>query len=156
LDMPTLTLGEARSDDVPAMVDLLGQLFSLEQDFEPDAVRQSSALESILAQPHVGRLFVAASGGRVVGMASLLFTISTATGGRAAWLEDLVVDRSFRGRGLGGALLDHVVAWARGHGVTRLTLLTDRENESAQRLYTRRGFAVSHMIPLRLPLLSDP
>lgn len=45
-----------------------------------------------------------------------------------------------RGRGLGGALLDRVVAEARGRGITRL-FLEMREGNRAESLYRRHGFA---------------
>jgi GNAT superfamily N-acetyltransferase len=150
--MPEFTLTDARFEHIPAMVGLLRELFSEEQDFEPSYTRQATALELIVNQPAHGRVFVAVAGHGAIGMISLLFTISTAAGGYAAWVEDLVVASAMRGKGVGSALLEHAVAWARREGLTRLTLLTDRRNEQAQRLYARNGFVLSQMIPLRLGL----
>lgn len=47
-----------------------------------------------------------------------------------------------RGRGLGDAMLRHIMAAARTRGMTRLSLETGRPATfaSAQRLYTRHGF----------------
>lgn len=100
----------------------------------------------------MGRIFVARERGRVVAMASLLYTVSTAEGGRAALFEDLVVLPECRGRGIGASLLRHVVEHARSEGLTRLTLLTDRDNERAQALYRKVGFVDSTMKPMRLKL----
>jgi ribosomal protein S18 acetylase RimI-like enzyme len=75
----------------------------------------------------MGRLFVLTRGPNILGMVSLLFTISTAEGGKAAWLEDLVVRPEQRQRGLGTRLLRAAVDWARKEGLTRITLLTDAE-----------------------------
>jgi len=142
----------ARSTDLAAMADLLGQLFKQERDFSPAAAKQRRALELILAQPAMGRLFVVTCGARVLGMVSLLFTISTAEGGKAAWLEDLIVRPEERGKGLGTHLLSGAIEWARKAGLTRITLLTDSDNVQALRLYARHGFAASAMQPLRLHL----
>ena len=57
-----------------------------------------------------------------------------------------------RQRGIGEALLKHVVAEARKEGVLRLTLLTDMQNERAQAMYRRVGFVGSPMKPMRLKL----
>ncbi len=83
-------------------------------------------------------------------MANLLFTVSTALGGRAAILEDLIVRREFRGQGIGTLLLSAALAYAKDNGCLRVTLLTDADNESAISFYRRHQFEVSPMIPLRL------
>ncbi|MDO9449692.1 MAG: GNAT family N-acetyltransferase [Rugosibacter sp.] len=48
--------------------------------------------------------------------------------------------------------LDEAIQAARLNGCRRMTLLTDRANESAQRFYQRHGFGSSAMILLRLLL----
>src|ERR671934_2100940 len=112
-----LNYGTATAKDLPQLVDLLAVLFTDEAEFQPNAEKQRRALEAILAHPTIGRLYVAREGKRVVAMASLLFTVSTAEGGKAAWFEDLVVHPDERKRGIGEALLKHVVAQARAEGV---------------------------------------
>jgi GNAT superfamily N-acetyltransferase len=133
-------------------VALLAVLFDQEAEFAPDADKQRRALEMILSDPRVGRIFVAREGGRVVAMASLLYTVSTAEGGRAALFEDLVVAPEARGTGVGPALLQFVIEEAGKEGLLRLTLLTDRDNERAQALYRKCGFVDSPMKAMRLQL----
>lgn len=148
----SLAYGTATAKDLPRLVELLGILFESEAEFARDAEKQRAGLQAILADPSKGRVFVAREGREVVAMASLLYTVSTAEGGRAAWFEDLVVAPEQRQRGIGEALLKHVVAEARKEGVLRLTLLTDMQNERAQAMYRRVGFVGSPMKPMRLKL----
>jgi len=138
--------------DLPQLVELLGHLFEQEAEFAPDAAKQETALKMILADPRLGKLFVARDGRQVVAMASLLYTVSTAEGGKAALFEDLVVRPDYRKQGIGARLLEHVIAQARAEGLLRLTLLTDMQNESAQVLYRKLGFVGSPMKPMRLKL----
>jgi GNAT superfamily N-acetyltransferase len=138
--------------DLPQLVELLGQLFEQEAEFTPNAAKQEAALKLIFADPKVGRLYVARDGGKVVAMASLLYTVSTAEGGKAALFEDLVVRPDYRKQGIGAQLLEHVIAQARAEGVLRMTLLTDMQNERAQVLYRKLGFVGSPMKPMRLKL----
>ena len=148
----TIKFDAASAKDLPQMVVLLGQLFEQEAEFVPDASKQDTALKMILADPKVGKLYVAKDGSKVVAMASLLYTVSTAEGGKAALFEDLVVHPDFRNQGIGARLLEHVIAQARAEGVLRLTLLTDMQNEQAQVLYRRLGFVGSPMKPMRLKI----
>jgi GNAT superfamily N-acetyltransferase len=146
------TIDAATPADIPALADLLALLFTQEADFAPDRAKQERALRLIIENPATGAIFVARDGGVAVGMVSLLFTVSTAEGGRAAWLEDMVLAPGRRGGGLGARLLRHAIEWARTEGITRISLLTDKTNEGAIRFYGRQGFTESAMTALRLPL----
>ena len=144
-----IELGLAGRDDLPQLVALLGILFSQESEFTPDEAKQTRALEMILSDESVGRIYVARDGGRVVAMATLLYTISTAEGGVAALFEDLIVLPGHRGRGVASSLVKFMIQEARAQGVLRLTLLTDSQNNRAQSLYLKLGFAASSMTPMR-------
>jgi GNAT superfamily N-acetyltransferase len=147
-----MRLGAATLEDLPQLVALLGVLFSQEAEFVPDDAKQTRALEKILSDASAGRIYVARDGDKVVAMAGLIYGISTAEGGLAASFEDLVVLPGHRGKGIGKALVQHVIAEARKEGVLRLTLLTDRENDRAQALYRKLGFTDSTMKAMRLKL----
>jgi GNAT superfamily N-acetyltransferase len=142
----------ATSSDIPALCELLGHLFSQEADFTPDHEAQARGLASIIEDPGVGHILVARRGDMAVGMVSLLYTVSTALGGRVALLEDMVVAPQARGAGLGSQLLARAVELARAGGCQRITLLTDRVNEPGQRFYQKHGFSLSAMTPMRLLL----
>jgi GNAT superfamily N-acetyltransferase len=146
----------AGAADVDQLCQLLALLFTQEADFSPDVERQARGLTLILDQPRVGRIYCACDGDTVVGMVSILFTVSTAEGGPVAWLEDMVVRPSHRNQGIGEALLQKAVAGARDSGCTRITLLTDAVNRSAMRFYERAGFVPSAMTPFRLSLSGSP
>jgi GNAT superfamily N-acetyltransferase len=148
------TLGPAAPDDIPQLASLLELLFSQEADFRPDREKQERGLRLIIESPSVGVILVARRAQQLVGMVSLLFTISTAEGGSVCWLEDMVVHSDCRGDGLGSRLLQAAIEHARKHGFLRITLLTDRTNSGAQRFYARHGFTESAMTALRLGFLT--
>ena len=148
----TPELGTARTADLPQLVELLGILFTQEAELSPDPEKQRRALEIILAEPARARIYVARDGDAVVAMAALHFTTSTAEGGKAAWLEDCIVRPEYRRKGIGKALLEHVIAQARAEGALRVMLLTDGDNERAQALYRKTGFTNSAMLAMRLKL----
>jgi GNAT superfamily N-acetyltransferase len=81
--------------------------------------------------------FVAEIDGHVVG------TVGAGPGelDGAAALTALWVDPGFRGRGVGSALVDSVVDWAKGQGFNQVLLWVTEVNENAQRLYESHGFA---------------
>jgi GNAT superfamily N-acetyltransferase len=146
----TPDFGTAAPADIPELVELLGILFTQEAELEPDPAKQRRALELILADDSRARIYVARDGKRVIAMAALHFTTSTAEGGKVAWFEDCIVRPEHRRQGLGKALLEHVIAQARAEGALRVMLLTDGDNASAQALYRKSGFCDSAMLAMRL------
>ncbi len=150
----SLQITPANTTDIPALCELLGVLFSQEAEFSANPAAQSKGLSAIIDGSNIGHVFVARQGSDIVGMVSLLYTVSTALGGRVALLEDMVVSPTARNAGVGSALLSHAIKFAHSQGCKRITLMTDRNNEAAQRFYKRHGFAASTMMPMRL--LFDP
>jgi len=145
-------LGPARAADLPQLVELLGILFTQEAELSPDPGKQRRALELILDDPSRARIYVAREGDRVIAMAALHFTTSTAEGGRVAGLEDCVVHPDHRRKGVGEALLGYVLEQAKKEGLLRVMLLTDGDNATAQALYRKLGFEPSSMLAMRLKL----
>ncbi|MCK9200298.1 MAG: GNAT family N-acetyltransferase [Gallionella sp.] len=144
-----ISIDFAVGDDLPQLADLLAELFSLESDFQPERDKQLRGLQLILDNPALGRLFVLRVDGKVAGMANALVTVSTAEGGRVLLLEDVIVSSEHRGGGLGRRLVEHVLDWAKEQGMTRVTLLADRDNHAALDFYRKLGFETSHMTALR-------
>lgn len=142
----------ARESDLEQLVELLGLLFSQEAEFTPNTGKQSRGLKLILGNPALGRIYVARGEGRILAMVSILETVSTAEGGRAGLLEDMVVRPELRGQGIGKGLLDHAIERSRELGLLRLTLLTDSDNVTARGLYADAGFQFSPMRPMRIKL----
>jgi GNAT superfamily N-acetyltransferase len=69
-----------------------------------------------------------------------------------AALTSLWVDPRFRGRGLGTALIEAVVEWARGQDLSQVLLWVAEGNKHAEALYQRNGFVRTGVVidqPLR-------
>ncbi len=144
-----LEVSAATLNDLPQLSQLLSDLFSMEPEFKPDTEKQSRALRQILNNPASGHILVLKNDGATVGMVSLLFTVSTASGGSAILLEDMIIQKEFRSKGAGSLLLGHAMAYARKQGYLRITLLTDRV-ANAVGFYEKHGFTQSAMVPMRL------
>jgi ribosomal-protein-alanine N-acetyltransferase len=61
----------------------------------------------------------------------------------AAWVQNIAVRRSYQGTGLGSRLLDALLAEAGRREAPQVALEVAADNETAQRLYARRGFEVA-------------
>jgi GNAT superfamily N-acetyltransferase len=106
-------------------------------------------LQDLIASP-ASRLLTARRGERVVGMLTLvLFRIPT---GVRAWVEDVVVDDSARGQGVGGRLLSAAVELARGAGARTVDLTSRPDRRAANTLYVKAGFVLRESNLYRITL----
>ncbi len=106
-------------------------------------------VEALVASP-VTVLFVARDEGRIVGSLTLVvFAIPT---GLRAWIEDVVVDGSARGAGVGEALTNAAIEESRRRHVRSIDLTTRPSREAANRLYARLGFELRETNVYRLTL----
>ena len=94
-------------------------------------------LAEMIASP-ASDVLVARVDGRIVGTLTLVvFRIPT---GVRAWIEDVVVDDSARGHGVGEALNQFALDLARSKGAKTVDLTSRPSREAANRLYQRIGF----------------
>jgi ribosomal protein S18 acetylase RimI-like enzyme len=61
---------------------------------------------------------------------------------RFAYVDDLAVNPEFRGRGIGRALLERGIQWAREHNYPGVMLETQHDNVPACTLYRSCGFVL--------------
>ena len=66
-------------------------------------------------------------------------TYNSPTGSKA-WIEDVVVDSTFRGKGLGKMLMQHAIDFVQSSGITLLMLTSRPSRIIANNLYQSLGF----------------
>lgn len=83
-------------------------------------------------------LIARADDGSILGAAALtVYLVPTCT---RAIIEDVIVDGSARGQGIGEALVRRCLEIAREKGAPAVTLTSNPKREAANRLYQRMGF----------------
>lgn len=123
---------EVSDELVEAFARLIPQLSSSSAPTSRDELSQIVSSEASI-------LFLARdTAGSVIGSLTLaVFRLPT---GIRAWIEDVVVDDSIRGMGVGEALVTAAVTRANAAGAKTIDLTSRPDRESANRLYQRTGF----------------
>jgi len=110
----------------------------------PERSERLAQVEAHLRTPET-RLWVAIAGETMVGMASAQPLRADDGAGPVipgGWFLNLLFVLPERwGEGIGGKLLDAVLAEARKRECSRIQLWTEEDNERSHRLYRGRGFA---------------
>ena len=137
---------EVSDELVEVMARLMPQL-------SPTAIAPDrAALEEIVASES-SSWFVArlrSTGEPVVGTITLV--IYRIPSGLHAVVEDVIVDESARGHGVGAALSSEVIEIARARGARHVNLTSRSSRQAANRLYQRAGFVTRDTNVYRLEL----
>ena len=142
-----VSLRNAVRADLPSVIQLLaddelGKTREIVQ--EPPHECYVTAFEVMQMGPNQ-ILLVADDGGRVVGCLQLSFIPGlTRKGMWRAQVEGVRVAKSHRGRGLGRALFEWVIAKAGERGCGLVQLTTDKARPDALAFYEALGFKASH------------
>jgi ribosomal protein S18 acetylase RimI-like enzyme len=102
-------------------------------------------------------MFVAEAPGRpsgpIIGVVSLhIYDVSDQPmmlQGRRAYVEDLVVDQAYRGRGVGRQLMEAAHNWAEHHGARQVVLTVWNGNREAQQFYEQVGYRPINQVLVR-------
>lgn len=138
MNQGSFSLRPGQPADVPQVFALVQELALFEK--APDQVTntpEAMLRDGFGPNPLFG-LIVAEAGGQIVGMSLYYFRYSTWKGKRL-YLEDLIVTESWRGRGLGEALLYATIERAREENCTGLMWQVLDWNQPAITFYQKFG-----------------
>jgi ribosomal protein S18 acetylase RimI-like enzyme len=125
--------------DVPAILAHQRDYYATDgYRFDETAARE--AIAGLLADAHRGRLWVLSDAGAVVGYLAVTFGWSLEYQGRDAFVDELYVAPSHRGRGFGAAAMALADETCRAEGVRALHLEVEPKNVRARALYARSDF----------------
>jgi len=113
--------------------DPMGDGKPLQESIKKNLINQLKSFE-----PYVG--FLAFVKGEVAGLANCFYGFSTFKASRLINIHDIAVLPTFRGMGVGQALIGSVVKKAREKNCCKVTLEV-REDNRARNLYEREGFS---------------
>lgn len=114
-----------------AINSLLQQLSSRELTLTEESLHQ-------IIEDSASQLFILYHNNAVAGMLTLGFYTSPT--GRKAWVEDVVVDTKYRGKGLGRQLVQHAINYTRELSPIALMLTSNPTRKEANALYRAEGF----------------
>ena len=144
-----LTFRRATTEDG----EILGQLYAqlndaYDIDYQP--VSAETIRHCTEDYPHY-RIWLVGGAGTVLGSYSIIIIANPGhAGAPIAVLENVVVDKHARGKGIGSLMTAHAYTEARKHGAYKIALSTNQSREDAHRFYTNLGYEM-HGISQRFP-----
>ena len=129
----------ARKDDLEGIVALMEKYYEYDRhDFDRKNARR--VMRRLLADPVLGRVFLAADKNSAIGYLELAFGYSLEYHGRDAFVVEFFILEKYRGKGLGGKMLAHAEKADKRLRVRAIHLEVTRHNELVLHFYRREGF----------------
>jgi GNAT superfamily N-acetyltransferase len=125
-------------------LDMMGRLYS-EAGAAHDRERARRAAEGLMANPELGGVWLIhvdceQVNGEPVGYLCVTLCYSLEFDGRFALLDELYLEESWRGKGIGAQAIAFAAEWSRARGLAAIRLEVARTNSRAMELYRREGF----------------
>ncbi len=134
-----ITIRPATLDDVSILIGFV-QAYYVYDKILFDEAASRAALTDLLTHEQLGRVWLVCADRQPIGYAVLAFGYSLEYHGRDASLDELYLEESHRGQGIGTQVMHHLEAAARSLGIRAIHLEVERDNERAQRFYESLGF----------------
>lgn len=133
--IPRIRLREANREDLEAVIAMSQAIFhDSPDDARSWALRAFDAKDRVQYITLLREQSVEQSDNQPVGMASVF------TEEGEAWIFGLGILPGYQGKGLGGEMLDQLIARTKSRGIENISIEVDSTNESAFHLYTKHGF----------------
>lgn len=139
----------AKNKDIPRVLELLVQVDMVHHNGRPDLFKgpvtkyTAGELEEIFAKEDAPVFVCVDESDRVLGHAFTVYKQivgnNVLTDVRTLYIDDICVDEAVRGLGVGKALYEHVVAYAREQGFYNVTLNVWACNPGAMKFYEAMG-----------------
>ncbi len=131
----------AKHDDIPGIVRLVGDYWSLEGIDGFDRDELAAQLDFLLSDRRLGDVWVTGTPDALAGYLVAVYVFSLEHKGLTAEIDEFYVAPGCRGRGLGQALLAAAEARFRDLHCTNVSLQLGRDNHDARRFYHSLGYA---------------
>jgi diamine N-acetyltransferase len=129
----------ATEKDTALLLDMMARFYAIDGYHFDEAVSRKN-LAAFIYGEHLGRIWLIENNGEIIGYVVLTFCFSFEFKGRTAFVDELFLKESFRGKGIGGMVLDFIDEHAKELGLAALHLEVERHNEKGKKLYVNKGF----------------
>ena len=131
-----IKIRKATKEDCPSMMELIHELAVYEKAPDEVTVDFDHFIESGFGRNPVWYAFVAETGNKVIGLALYYIRYSTWKGQRM-YLEDILVNEPWRGKGIGKLLFDQLIEEAKEKQLSGLMWQVLEWNEPAINFYKK-------------------
>jgi GNAT superfamily N-acetyltransferase len=127
------------ASDAPVVITMMEQFYAID-GYPIDAAVSKGLFFEFIENESLGKGWVVYADGVAAGYVILTFVFSFEYAGRIAFLDELFISETMRGKGLAKEALDFIKAQTEILSVKIIYLEIEPHNENARKLYLSKGF----------------
>jgi ribosomal protein S18 acetylase RimI-like enzyme len=152
----TIDIRPALPSDAEIVVAFNSQIAAETENRILDPDRVAPGVARILADPSLGRYWLAEIDGIVAGQIMITYEWSDWRNGMMLWIQSVYVHADFRRQGVFSALYKHVETVARNDAdVVGIRLYVEKDNLRAQQTYTKLGMSMTDYRVMHVRVRTD-
>ncbi len=136
---------QATNSDIPQVLAFMKAFYAIDDYVFEEAAAQIN-VQKFINDEHLGRLWLLKLEDEPIGYLALTFGFSFEYGGRDAFIDELYLDKAYRGKGHGTAILKQLEAEAAKLDVRAVHLEVESHNEAGKELYKKSGYRTNGRI----------
>jgi GNAT superfamily N-acetyltransferase len=146
INIDKIKFGFPSKSDVDEIIDLFAEITDAIVDqnnwgnYTVDAKREDQKLVIEMIMDLDDKIFIGKYNGEIVAGVNVEVIRNIRHGWQRAHVEEIVVKKGYRGKGIGTALMNHVIAYCRAHGIRVIKLMCGEQLKDSQCFYEKLGF----------------
>lgn len=129
----------AGKNDFESLLSMMAN-FNAIDGYHFDEATTRKNLENFISNKQLGKLWLIYAEENIIGYVVLAACFSFEFKGLTAFIDELYLAESYRGKGIGGDVINFVEAQAQLMEIKALHLEVERHNEKGKKLYEKKGF----------------
>ena len=136
-----ITFKPLQYSDVDVITKMMQEFYAID-DYSIDVDLSKKLFEEFIENESLGKSYLIYNNIEIVGYAIMTFIFSFEYKGRMAFFEELFINKSARGLGIGKLAIDFIKLEAEKSNIKMMYLEVEKHNEIAQKLYLANDFVI--------------
>ncbi len=144
-----ITFHPVKANTIESMVCFMGEFYAID-NYPFDSAKATNLWKEFIENEHLGKAWFIYNNKQVVGYIILTFVFSFEYQGKIAFLDELFVTETARGKGIGSKAIEFIKAESHKLSLKLIYLEVEPHNTKAQKLYLASGFEMHNRKLMRL------
>lgn len=136
-----ITFKPLQYSEVDVITKMMQEFYAID-DYSIDVDLSKKLFEEFIKNENLGKSYIIYNNIEIVGYVIMTFIFSFEYKGRMAFFEELFINKSSRGLGIGKLAIDFIKQEAEKANVKMMYLEAEKHNEIAQKLYLANDFVI--------------